>query len=333
MKTAKIDLHLHLDGSLNVYWMYEMSKKRGVIENEMTFEQYYQDIYCTAYKTMEEAFKMFDRPIDVMQHKEDIAQAVYDLVASLNDKGMIYAEIRFAPQQHMKCGLTQYEVVEAAVSGLNRAKKEYPSMTAQLICCMMHKGENALVNMNENFETIEVTKEFLGKGVCALDLAGYENNGDFKLYAPLFEKARELKIPYTIHAGEMGLGIHVLEAMEMGASRIGHGVNCVQNPEWLKAVVKAQIPLEVCVTSNCGGGRNYALHPIRELLNAGVKVTVNTDNMMFSRTDLHVEHAMLRSIGISEEQLKQCTLNAVDAAFCDEETKNQLRKRLMQEWE
>ncbi len=332
MKTAKIDLHLHLDGSLNVYWMYEMSKKRGVIENEMTFEEYYQQIYCTAYKTMEEAFKMFDRPIDVMQHKEDIAQTVFDLVGELNDKGMIYAEIRFAPQQHMKCGLTQYEVVEAAVSGLNRAKEAYPLMAAQLICCMMHKGENALVNMKENFETIEVTKEFLGKGVCALDLAGYENNGDFKLYAPLFEKAREYGIPYTIHAGEMGMGVHVVEAIEMGASRIGHGINCVQNPEWLNEVVKAQIPLEVCVTSNCGGGRNYALHPIRELLNAGVKVTVNTDNMMFSRTDLHVEHAMLRSIGVSEEQLKQCTLNAVDAAFCDEETKKSLRERLMQEW-
>ena len=68
MKTAKIDLHLHLDGSLNVHWMYEMSKKRGVIESETTFEQYYKDIYCTAYKTMEEAFRMFDRPIDVMQH-------------------------------------------------------------------------------------------------------------------------------------------------------------------------------------------------------------------------------------------------------------------------
>ena len=58
MKTAKIDLHLHLDGSLNVHWMYEMSKKRGVIEPETTFEQYYKDIYCTAYKTMEEAFRM-----------------------------------------------------------------------------------------------------------------------------------------------------------------------------------------------------------------------------------------------------------------------------------
>ena len=332
MKTAKIDLHLHLDGSLNVHWMYEMSKKRGVLDKDYSFEQYYKDIYCTEYQTMEEAFKMFDRPIDIMQHKEDIAQTVFDLVGVLNEKEMIYAEIRFAPQQHLKCGLTQYEVVEAAVSGLNRAKEAYPDVTAQLINCMMHKGENALVNMNENFETIEVTKAFLGKGVCALDLAGYENNGDFKLYAPLFEKAKEYGIPYTIHAGEMGLGIHVLDAMEMGAWRIGHGVNCVQNPEWLKKVVEAQIPLEVCVTSNCGGERNYALHPVRVLLNAGVKVTINTDNMMFSRTDIRYEHAMLRNIGVTDEQLKQCTLNAVDAAFCDNETKQRLREKLHQEW-
>lgn len=332
MKTAKIDLHLHLDGSLNVHWMYEMSKKRGVIEPETSFEQYYKDIYCTAYTTMEEAFRMFDRPIDVMQHKEDIAQTVYDLVGTLDEKGMIYAEIRFAPQQHMKCGLSQYEVVEAAVEGLNRAKKDYPDMTAQLINCMMHKGENAFANMQENYETIEVTKEFLGKGVCALDLAGYENNGDFKLYAPLFEKAREYGIPYTIHAGEMGLGVHVIEAMEMGAYRIGHGVNCVQDDAWLKAVADAQIPLEVCVTSNCGDGRNYAAHPVRKLIEAGVKVTINTDNMMFSRTDMRYEHAMLKNIGVSEAQLKQCTLNAVDAAFCDETTKEMLRAKLALLW-
>ena len=130
----------------------------------------------------------------------------------------------------------------------------------------------------------------------------------------------------------MGLGVHVIEAMEMGAYRIGHGVNCVQDDAWLKAVADAQIPLEVCVTSNCGDERNYVAHPVRKLIEAGVKVTINTDNMMFSRTDMRYEHAMLKNIGVSEAQLKQCTLNAVDAAFCDETTKEMLRAKLALLW-
>ena len=329
-----IDLHLHFDGSLPIDSVWEQLKKQG-IETDITSKEMLRDrmicpIDC---QSLNEYLAKFPLPLSVLQTKDGIQECMADLVKELAGERMLYAEIRFAPQQHMKAGLSQYEVVEAAVTGLNRAKEDYPDVTAQLINCMMHKGENALCNMKENFETIEVTKEFLGKGVCALDLAGYENNGDFKLYAPLFEKAGEYGIPYTIHAGEMGLGIHVLDAMDMGAWRIGHGVNCVQNPEWLKKVVDAQIPLEVCVTSNCGGGRNYALHPIRELLNAGVKVTINTDNMMFSRTDMRYEHAMLKNIGVTDNQLKQCTLNAVDAAFCDEETKQRLREKLMKEWE
>ena len=243
---------------------------------------------------------------------------------------MLYAEIRFAPQQHMKEGLTQREVVEAVLSGMEQAKKDFPEVTVGLINCMMHKGENALVNWDANVETIHLTKEFLGKGVVALDLAGYENNGDFNLYAPLFEIARELEIPYTIHAGEMGDGSHVPMAIAMGAYRIGHGFNCVQNPEWVKLVAEKQIPLEVCLSGNVMSTfkGNYAAHPVRQLIDAGVKVTLNTDNMMFVKTDLANEYSQMRALGVSMEQLKKCAQNSIDAAFCSEEVKETLRKKM-----
>ncbi len=181
-------------------------------------------------------------------------------------------------------------------------------------------------NMDSNYETIEVVKETIGDIVVGLDLAGYENNGDFKLYAPLFEKAREYHIPYTIHAGEMGMGEHVHDALMMKAHRIGHGVNCVDNDKWLKEVVDSKITLEVCVGSNVNKDRNYANHPVRKLIEAGVKVTLNTDNMMFARTTLQNEHNQLMAIGLSEEDIRKCTLNAIDAAFCKDEIKEKLYK-------
>lgn len=328
MNYAKVELHLHLDGSINIAWAYEKALKRGVIDENMTFEEYYNKIYCDNAPTREERMSRFDIPCAVMQEREDLSESIYYLGKELNDLGVIYAEVRFAPQQHCLAGLSQKEVIEAVVEGMIKAESDFPNLTLRLINCMMHKGKDADFNMKENLETIEATKETLGKYVVALDLAGYENTGDFMKYAPLFEKARTYGIPYTIHAGEMGEGSHVLDALAMGAYRIGHGVNCVQDENWLQAMVDSQIPLEVCVTSNIGKGRNAAEHPIRQLIEAGCKVTINSDNMMFSRTNIMNEHAQLRLIGVSDNVLKQCTLNAIDAAFCDEETKQKLFKQI-----
>ena len=328
MKYAKVDLHLHLDGSIHLPWAYQTALKRGVIDESMTFEQYYQLMYKVDYPTREERMKRFDFPCAVMQEKEDLEESVYLLAQHLNDLGMLYAEVRFAPQQHQLAGLTQKEVILAVVAGIKRAEQDFPELTLRLINCLMHKGKDADVNMKENMETVEATKETLGKYVVALDLAGYENTGDFMKYAPLFEKAREYGIPYTIHAGEMGDGSHILDALKMGAHRIGHGIHCVDHPEWLNALVDSQIPLEVCVTSNVGLERDYASHPVRKMLEAGCNITLNSDNMMFSRTNVHTEHAQLKALGVSDDVLRQCTLNAIEASFCDEETKKELKKKL-----
>lgn len=332
MQTAKIDLHLHLDGSLNLEWAWKTAVKRGVVAADCTFEQYYDRMHQKNFKTREEGFKKFDFPIAILQTEEDLHDGTLHLIETLEEKGLIYAEIRFAPQQHTLGGLTQAEVVAAVLSGIQDAKETCPGISIGLLNCLMHKGSGAAVNHAANLETVEVTRQFLHQGVVGLDLAGFENNGPFLAYADLFEKAREYQIPYTIHAGEMGEGIHVAEAIQMGAWRIGHGINCVQDPEWLQMVVDKQIPLEVCVTSNVKDERNYAAHPIRQLLAAGAAVTVNTDNMTFSRTDLANEHSQLRAIGVTTQELKQCTWNALNAAFCDEATKEKLRKQLEKEY-
>lgn len=326
--SAKIDLHLHLDGSLDLPWAYKTALKRGTIPLDWSFEQYYDYVYFNDYPTRELRMTKFDIPISIMQTKEDLYDSIYHLIETLNEKGMVYAEIRFAPQQHCRLGLSQKEVVEAVLEGMHQANRDFPNIKTGLINCMMHKGNSAFVNMKENMETVEVTKEFYGKGVVALDLAGYENTGPFMDYKPLFDKAREYGLPYTIHAGEMGEGSHIPDAIAMKAARIGHGINCIQDEAWIDLLVNTQIPVEVCVSSNVGDARNYASHPIRRMIEAGIKVTINCDNMMFSKTDLANEHSQLRKIGVSLDTLKQCTLNAVDAAFCDEETKRWIKAKL-----
>ena len=327
MKYAKLDLHVHLDGSLDLHWQYNRAKLRHVINEECSFEEYAYSMYRNDYPTREERMKRFDIPLAVLQTKEDLFDGVYDVIRILCDLGLVYAEIRFAPQLHCLKGLSQYEVVEACVEGMRKANQDFDIRT-NLICCLMHKGNSALCNYSENLETIEVTKQFLNQGVVALDLAGYENNCAYEEYKPLFDLAKEYGIPFTMHAGEMGKGEHVPLAISYGCSRLGHGVLCVQKDEWLHEVVEKQIPLEVCVSSNCYDNKDFVGHPIHRLLKEGACVTINSDNMNFIQTNVVKEFELLSQLGISDEVLKQCMLNAISCAFCDDDTKEWILDRV-----
>lgn len=328
MNTAKIDLHLHLDGSIDLDWAYKVAQRDKVFGYGLSFDDYYQSIYYSGYKSREEGFKKYELTCAVLQSKQNLFEATYNLGKKLAENGLIYAEIRFASQQHCLAGLSQIEVLSAVIDGAKAVEKDYPSIRIRIIDCLMHKGDSAKVNEKENYETLEAIKYFISDGyVVAADLAGFENNCDLYEYEPLFKKARELNIPYTIHAGEMGNGENVVKALNMKANRIGHGVYCVDDPNWLEAAAKSNLVFEVCMSSNCKK-QEYITHPIRKMLEAKVKVTFCCDNMMFMRTNLSREHQIIKDLSISEQQLIECNKNAVDSAFCDEETKDYLRKQL-----
>ena len=328
MRSAKIELHLHLDGSLNIRWAYEEALKKGVIEKGTTFEEFYEVLYGrNNIAHSAESIKKFELVCDVLQEYEELEYATYDLAKRLNDLGLIYAEIRFASQQHCKKGLSQLDALKAVIDGANRAMKEC-DIRIGIIDCLMHKGDSAAFNDKENRETIEVSKQMLGKGLVGIDLAGFENNCDFKEYSYLFEIARKNGIPYTIHSGEMGIGEHILEALQMKPNRIGHGVNCIQDERYMDALRTSQIPLEVCVSSNIKRHGNYSLHPIRKMMEEGLNVTINTDNMIFAKSNLVNEHMQLKMIGVSDEDLMRSAYASLNAAFCDEDTKRYLKEKL-----
>ncbi|MBR6232942.1 MAG: hypothetical protein IKQ98_03890 [Erysipelotrichaceae bacterium] len=331
MNTAKIDLHLHLDGSLNIAWAYDRALKQGVIKSETTFEEFYDILFAKNIAHSPESFKKFELVCDILQTKEDLFDATYDLCKRLDDLGLIYAEIRFASQQHLKKGLTQLDALKAVIDGAEKAMEDF-DIKVGIINCLMHKGDAESFNHAENLEAIEAFKIMYKKGLVGLDLAGFENNCDYKDYAPLFEIVKKEGIPFTLHAGEMGIGEHILDALCMRPNRIGHGIDCIQDQRYIDALKQSEIPLEVCVSSNVKLTQNYASHPIRRMIKEGLKVTVNTDNMIFARTDLVNEHNQLKMIGISEETLIRSTYESLDAAFCDEDTKSYLKEKLDKEF-
>ncbi|MBQ6559980.1 MAG: adenosine deaminase [Erysipelotrichaceae bacterium] len=328
MRHDLIDLHLHIDGSLNIRWMYERALLRGIITQDTSFSDYYDSLFPSR-ESGAAIFNKFDVPLAVMQCEEDIHDACYGLVKEIAEEGLLYAELRFGPQLHTRNGLTQEEALAAALQGTHDAMCDYPSIKVNILNAFMHAGNSAKVNEKENLETLQLTEKYLGKGVAGLDLAGYENNCDFYEYAPLFQMAKEKNIPYTIHAGEMGNGENVLKAIDMGAKRLGHGIFAIQTPSYIQAIIDHDVTLEVCVTSNRSFGFNYATHPIRKLISQGVKVTINTDDGMFDLNDLAYEYFVLKKIGMTDEQFRQCNLNAVEAAFLNETEKEELRRKVL----
>ena len=168
-------------------------------------------------------------------------------------------------------------------------------------------------------------------GVVALDIAGAKALYKTSNYRDLFEKAKMLSIPFTIHAGEVDGPDSVKDAMEFGEKRIGHGVRIYQDPEVEKLVKDEQIVLEMCPTSNrqIHAVEDMSTYPLMKYLEEGIKVTLNTDDMGIEGTTLVKEFRYIeKTFGLTPEQEKIILLNSFNAAFTTDEEKNDLKKKL-----
>ena len=313
----KVELHLHLDGSVLISSAYELLGKNISIENLRKDMQV--NGKC---KNLSEYLTKFDLPQSMMQTKENLTKISYDLANSLKKDNVIYAEIRFAPQFHVKENLTYDEVVEAVLEGLNRV-----DIKTNLILCLM-RGK---YNYEENLNTIKCAKRFLKKGVCAIDLAGDEASYSTKNYEKLFEIARKEKIPYTIHAGEARGKDSIEAAIDMKTTRIGHGIRCIEDDNLVKKLKEENITLEICPISNIQTNAVLDIihHPIYKLYKSGVRVTVNTDNRTVSNTNLYKEYELLlNNFDFSIDDFVTMNKYAIAASFISDEEKEKLYKML-----
>ncbi len=312
---GQIDLHLHLDGSLSAGTSRKLAQREHVALPADTDEGLRS--FLTAEpgcESLNEYLKCFDLPLAVLQTKENLSLAAYELGRELAQKGICYAEIRFAPQLHTRKGLTQEEAVTAVLLGLHKAKEGQEGFALRaILCCMRGEGVH-----EANRETVRIASRYLEDGVVAADLAGAEAlypTGDF---AEEFRYARSLGVPFTIHAGEAAGPESIWRALELGAVRIGHGVRAVEDDRLMEELARRGTVLEMCPTSNLQtkAVRSLSEYPLREYLDRGIKVTVNSDNMTVSDTWAGKEFALLsREYGLTEEEAGKLLANARKAAF------------------
>ena len=326
-----IDLHLHLDGSLTASEICFLAEQQKIELPANTPEALQPYLTASDCRDLTDYLKCFDIPLSVLQTPAAVEYAVTALLYRL--RHMMYAEIHFAPQLHTKRGMSQGEAVAAAIRSLRNAEqiKRADLMGSGLILCLMRGADN----WDANIETVAVAERYLGKGVCAVDLAGAEALYPTADYVNIFSELDKRGVPFTIHAGEAAGPDSIWAALSCGAKRIGHGVRCVEDPMLMEELARRKTVLELCPSSNVQtkAVKSIEEFPIKEILACGIPATINTDNMTVSSTTINRELDLLRrSCGLTRDEERRLMLNAAAASFQPGEEKRYLELRFNRRW-
>jgi adenosine deaminase len=316
----KVELHLHLDCSLS----YEVvCKFEPEISKETYNDQYKAPFNCN---NLLEYIERAERAIRWMQTPEQLRLVTLDLFKQLKEDGVIYAEMRFAPLQHLRSGLSAEEVVEAVCSATEEGKHVYGIEAGIILCTLRHYTEA------QSMQTVQLAEKFGTRGVVGIDIAADEVNFSLDAHISAFAYARERGINITAHAGEAAGASSVWQTLEqLKPSRIGHGVRSMEDASLIEHLKANDIHLEVCPTSNCHTKvcQSYAEHPVNQLYKQDVSISINTDGRTISDISLSNEFGKLHShFGWEKAQWYQVTTEAIRHSFASSEIKNRLLEKV-----
>ena len=332
----KISLHDHLDGGLRPQTIVELSESIGhklPRTNAADLAIWFSE-QCNS-GSLVKYLETFEHTVAVMQNKEGLERVAYEAVLDLAREGVIYAELRWAPEQHLNGGLSLDQTVEAVQDGLERGMEEVANRggfirTGQIISAMRHA--------DRSLEIAELAVRHRNNGVVGFDIAGPEKGFLPSRHKVAFDYLASELFPVTVHAGEADGIDSIKDAMISGrAIRIGHGVRLIEDIMFSRTegdtdlvvlgpvaqwVHDREIALELSPSSNLQTGAFAMMgdsmedHPIDIMYDLGFKVTVNTDNRLMSGTSLTKElETLSETFGYSLADLEQFQLNAAASAF------------------
>ncbi|MEU5989021.1 adenosine deaminase [Spirillospora sp. NPDC047418] len=322
-RAPKVLLHDHLDGGVRPATIVELAQESGYGDLPTTDADNLRTWFEEASNSgsLERYLETFSHTVGVMQTVEALTRVAYECAEDLANDGVVYAEVRYAPEQHLNMGLTLEQVVEAVLDGFARARRDFGIRVGTLVTAMRHAARS--------MEIAELAVRYRDLGVVGFDIAGAEAGYPPTRHLDAFEYLQRENAHFTIHAGE-GFGLpSIWQAIQWcGADRLGHGVRIIDDIEAdgddarlgrLAGYVRdKRIPLEMCPTSNIqtGAAKSIAEHPIGLLRRLSFRVTVNTDNRLMSGTTLSQEFAKLvEAFGYGWDDLQWFTVNAMKSAF------------------
>ena len=267
----------------------------------------------------------------IMQTEEQLRLVTRDLFDQLARDNVIYAELRFAPLLHTEQGMVAQDIVRIVEETVSKSARTTGVEARILLCTLRNFSET------RSLETVALVEQFRGTLVAGFDIAGDEVGSPMDAHVKAFQYAYEHGIPCTAHAGEAAGPDSVWETLQyLHPARLGHGVRSIEDPTLMEHLRHHQIHLEVCPTSNvmidlCP---DYESHPVDKLYRAGLSIGINNDAYTLINTTLTQEYERLnRVFGWEREDFFQCNVNALEAAFIPEYTREELMLRLVDGYE
>lgn len=319
-------LHDHLDGGLRPATIVELAQSSGYdalpASDAESLGTWFREAADSG--SLERYLETFEHSVAVMQTAEQLRRVASECAQDLAEDGVVYAEVRYAPEQHLEGGLTLEEVVEAVNAGFRDGEQASGGkiVVRALLTAMRHAAKST--------EIAQLAVRYRDQGVAGFDIAGAEAGFPPTRHLDAFEYLQRENAHFTIHAGEAFGLPSIWEAIQWcGAERLGHGVRIVDDITdfgqpgeklgLLAAYVRdRRIPLEMCPSSNLqtGAADSIAEHPITRLKDLRFRVTVNTDNRLMSGTSMSREMQLLvDEAGWQIEDLRWATINAMKSAF------------------
>lgn len=314
----KADLHLHLDGSLRIGTLLELADAADIQLPAEDATGLLRETFPERYESLPHYLQAFRWTTAVMRTPDAVERIARELAEDCIDAGVRYIEVRFAPRLCATPDFPESEVLAAAARGLAAVERSTDSVdfhAGLIVCALRHEtAEASLAAANHALAARDA-----GIPVVGFDLAGPEHGFPASLHRPACERATDAGLGLTIHAGEDHGPASVKDARECGATRIGHGIRILEDPAAAATLAAEGVPLEVCITSNLQTHPEWGTpkqHPFRGLLEAGLTVTLNTDNTLVSRTDLVQEAlAAVRAADLQPKALTEILRGAFNHAF------------------
>ncbi|MDB3861025.1 adenosine deaminase [Paracoccaceae bacterium] len=325
-KLPKIELHLHLEGAAPPNFIRQLAFEKNI---DLTQIFNANGDYC--FSNFNEFLATYESACQVLKEPEDFHRLTRSILEKSAENGVIYTEVFISPDFCGGGDLTAWKEYLAAIEeAANSAKEDLGIEMRGIVTCIRHNGPS--IAKKASICAAETASNFvIGFGMGGDELVGTQ--GDFT-YS--FNMADEAGLGLTTHAGEWGGAESVRQALQdLRVTRLGHGIQIIDDTNLIREAIDKKITLEVCPGSNVSLGifEKLSMHPINSLLKSGLLVTVSTDDPPFFNTTMTSEYNNLRDVFDWDEDIfKLINQNAIHAAFCGEEQKLILLERINSAW-
>ncbi len=312
----KAELHCHIEGAAPPELALRQAQKYGIDTGDIIREKAYVWDDFTSF------VKCYDAVASLFRTEGDYALLAETYLTELAEAGTIYSEIIVSPDHGNTIGLGADAYIEGLAAGMEAAREKTGIESRMLITGIRHLGPESVVR------TAEYAAMRRHPLVTGFNLAGEERMHDVAEFARAFEIVRDAGLGLTIHAGELSGAFSVRDALDhVRPSRISHGVRAIEDGDLVKRLADEGVVLEVCPGSNISLNvfPDFASHPLRTLFEAGVRVTLNSDDPPFFHTSLAQEYEIAAHVmAFDDSEIDRMTRTAIEAAFIDEPTRERL---------